>query len=105
MADPLGLISNSGPIQPHRPVAPQAPSGAGAPSGPTFKDVLMKNIDQVNRLQQDAEMAIEDLAAGRRDDLDAVNIAKAKADVAFQALLQVRNKLMDAYEEVKQIRV
>lgn len=102
MADPLGLISNAGPIQPHRPVAPQGP---GAVDGPSFKDVLMKNIDQVNRLQQDAEMAIEDLASGKRDDLDAVNMAKAKADIAFQALLQVRNKLMDAYEEVKQIRV
>lgn len=105
MADPLGLISNAGPIQPQRPIAPQGPAGPAAPPGPSFKDVLMKNIDQVNRLQQDAEMAIEDLASGKRDDLDAVNMAKAKADIAFQALLQVRNKLMDAYEEVKQIRV
>jgi flagellar hook-basal body complex protein FliE len=32
-------------------------------------------------------------------------IAKEKADIAFQMLLQVRNKMMDAYEEVKQIRV
>ena len=50
-------------------------------------------------------MAIEDLVAGRRDDLDGVLIAKQKADIAFQTLLQVRNKLMDAYEEVKQMRV
>ena len=67
--------------------------------------MLMKQIEQVNQLQQDAEVAIEDVAAGRRDDVDAVLMAKQKADVAFKMLLQVRNKMMDAYEEVKQIRV
>ena len=65
----------------------------------------MDNIQQVNNLQQEADVAIEDLVAGRRDDMESVLMAKQKADVAFQMLLQVRNKLMDAYEEVKQIRV
>ncbi|QQE11188.1 flagellar hook-basal body complex protein FliE [Planctomycetota bacterium] len=105
MSDPLGLINNTqniGGIQPKQAVRPQAPD---APEGPSFKDVLMENIEQVNRMQQDAEMAIEDLASGKRDDMDAVLMAKQKADIAFQTLLQVRNKLMDAYEEVKQIRV
>lgn len=103
MSDPLGLIN---PNQGVSPLQPGKPLGAAAPTqGPGFKDVLMKNIEQVNRLQQDAETAIEDLATGRRDDMDGVMIAKQKADVAFQMMLQVRNKLMDAYEEVKQIRV
>lgn len=101
MPDPLGLI---GPLS--TPAVPAAPKVPGKDvGGPSFKDVLMKNIEQVNRLQQDAETAIEDLVAGKRDDMDAVLMAKQKADVAFQLLLQVRNKLMDAYEEVKQIRV
>ena len=102
MTDPLGLIDSTGPIRPHLPLAP---SGSGGGSEISFKDVLMKNIEQVNQLQQDAQTAIEDLVSGRRDDMDAVLIAKQKADVAFQTVLQVRNKLMDAYEEVKQMRV
>ncbi|WP_432799452.1 flagellar hook-basal body complex protein FliE [Poriferisphaera sp. WC338] len=104
MADPLGLIQNVGGAKPigQGPAAPKGPEETGAPS---FKDVLMQNIEQVNRLQQDAEVAIEDLVSGKRDDMDAVLIAKQKADIAFQTLLQVRNKMMDAYEEVKQIRV
>ncbi len=65
----------------------------------------MDNIEQVNQLQQDAEMAIEDLSTGKRDDVASVLVAKQKADMAFQMLLQVRNKLVDAYEEVKQMRV
>ena len=43
--------------------------------------------------------------AGRRDDLESVMIATQKADTAFRMLLQIRNKVMDAYEEVKQMRI
>jgi flagellar hook-basal body complex protein FliE len=103
MSDPLGLIGNvggAGGIRP--PLAPKAQASGG---GPSFNDVLMKNIEQVNKLQQDAEKAIEDVASGRRDDVDGVLIAKQKADLAFQMLLQVRNKMVDAYEEIKQMRV
>ena len=101
MTDPIGLISSSPGITPARPALTPPP----ALQGPGFKDVLMKNLEQVNEMQQDAQFAIEDLASGKRGDVDQVMIAKQKADVAFQMLVQVRNTLMDAYDEVKQIRV
>jgi len=103
MTDPLGLIPNSGPTTPLPPGSPGERSAAAG--GPSFRDVLMQNLEQVNSLQLEAEKAIEDVAAGRRDDIDAVLLAKQKADIAFQTLLQVRNKLVDAYEEIKQMRV
>lgn len=101
MTDPLGLINTgaAGALPPQRPAAPGQQSADG------FKDVLMQNIEQVNRLQQDAEKAIEDLQTGKRDDMANVMIAKNKADLAFQMLLQVRNKMVDAYDEIKQMRV
>ena len=43
--------------------------------------------------------------SGRRDDVDGVMIAKQKADLAFQLLVQVRNKMLDAYDEIKQMRI
>ena len=43
--------------------------------------------------------------AGRRTDIADVMTAKAKADMAFKMLLQVRNKLVDAYQEIKDMRV
>ncbi|MEK6701267.1 MAG: flagellar hook-basal body complex protein FliE [Planctomycetota bacterium] len=101
MADPLGLI---------RSTATQGinPSGVMSPAradGPAFKDVLLKNLDEVNKLQQDATRAVEDLQTGKRNDLEGVMLATAKADTAFKALQAVRNRVMEAYDEVKQIRV
>ncbi len=101
MTDPLGLIGSSGGINPAQGSRVAKPDA----NAPDFKKVLMDNIEQVNKLQQDAEAAIEDLAAGRRDDVAGVMIAKQKADLAFKMLLQVRNKMVDAYQEIKDIRV
>lgn len=110
MTDPLGLVDGSaagraGGVHSSAATGPSKPVGPGESAGPSFKDVLMENIEQVNKLQQDAEKAIEDLYSGRRDDVDGVLIAKQKADLAFQLLLQVRNKMVSAYEEIRQMRV
>lgn len=102
MTDPLGLIPTQG-LTPDKGVSTER--AQKEVEGPAFKQVLMENIQEVNRLQEEAETAISDLATGARNDPATVFNAKAKADVAFEMLLQVRNKLMDAYEEVKQIRV
>jgi len=106
MSDPVGLIGssqlgNTGGIG-HRP-------GLGAvradPNAPTFKDVLLDNLAKVNQLQQDASTAIEDLSTGKRNDLETVLLATQRADTAFKMLQSVRNKVMEAYEEIKSIRV
>jgi len=106
MADPLGLIGaqGNGGINPINPAA----RGLGANKqgdGPNFKDVMLENLKQVNELQQDATHAIEDLQTGERDDVETVLMATEKADAAFKMLLAVRNKVLDAYEEVKQTSV
>ena len=100
MPDPLGLI---GTIDRNLPPLPDL--NRTGPTGPGFRQLLQEQIDKVNRLQQDAKEAIEDLAAGRRDDVESVLIATQKADSAFRLLLAVRNKVVDAYDEVKQMRV
>lgn len=105
--DPLNLISASSASGLSGLQGPGAvrPGEAGTPAAGSFKDLLMDNLRQVNDLQNDAHAAVEDLQAGRRNDLETVLMATAKADTAFRMLLQLRNKVMDAYEEVKQIRV
>lgn len=101
MVDPLGIIGT----QQASGLSPTPRTPSGPADGPSFKDVLMENIQKVNQLQQDATTAIEDLQAGRRNDLETVLMATAKADTAFKMLLNVRNKMMDAYNEIREIRV
>ncbi len=105
--DPLGLIGGFGNVQRTAPLAPGggAPNQAPSAPAPDFKQFLREQIDQVNQLQSDATTAVEDLAAGRRDDMESVIMATHKAGIAFDMLVAVRNKVMEAYDEIKQIRV
>jgi flagellar hook-basal body complex protein FliE len=107
MTDPLGLIGRGlGGAGGAGGYGSAGVQGGGAiPEGPSFKDVLMENIKQVNDLQQDATKAIEDLQTGKRNDVEGVMLATQKADTAFKMLVQLRNKMQGAYEEIKQLRV
>ena len=103
MNDPLGLISQTAGVT--RPLGVRPNPAPPVDDGPGFRALLEEQISKVNDLQTESKEALEDLVAGRRDDLEGVIIATQKADTAFKMLLQVRNKVMDAYEEVKQLRV
>ena len=80
-------------------------SKAGKTTGEEFKNLLMESISEVNRMQDDAEKATTELVTGKTDNVAEVFTAVQKADLAFQTLLQIRNKLMDAYDEIKNMRV
>lgn len=102
MSDPLGFISSSGGVDPVRAtgVHPLQPPGA-----PSFRDVLMDTLREADQLQQDATRAVEDLQTGERDDLEGVILATQKAETAFKMVQALRNKVLQAYEEIKQMRV
>ena len=86
--------------------AAASPAKAAPPvTGSSFADVLKGQIDEVAKLQQDASRAVEDLTTGRTEDVAGVMTAMEKSDVAFKTLLAIRAKLMDAYEEIKNIPV
>ena len=86
-------------------VSPGTAGGAGSVKGASFSDVLKNSIDEVSRLQQDASKAVENLTTGRTEDITGVMTAMEKSDLAFKTLLAIRSKLMDAYEEIKNIPI
>lgn len=71
----------------------------------SFKDMLLKSIQDVNSMQQDANKAVETLMTGGDADPAAVMTAVQKADLAFRMLMQMRNKVLSVYQEVKDIRI
>jgi len=94
----LGNIAGGG-------VTPSKTTDAGSAGGSSFADTLKNSIGEVSKLQQDASQAVQDLASGKTEDVDSVMTAMNKADLAFKTLLAIRGKLMDAYDEIKQISV
>lgn len=107
MADPLGFINQPSALRATQPL-PGVGAGGSAqsdPNAPSFKDVLMDNLREANKAQVDATKAVEDLQTGQRNDVEGVILATQKADNAFRMLQSLRNRMMEAYDEVKQMRV
>ena len=93
------------------PVGPGQVAGIGQgyssnkAGGPDFKDFLIKSISEVNDMQLAAEQAINDLAVGKTENVTEVMAAVEKADLAFKNLMAIRNKIIDAYREIQQLRI
>lgn len=73
--------------------------------GVSFGEFLNNAIQQVNGLQKDSEKLNEALAMGLTDNIHQVTIAAEKASIALQFTMQVRNKIMDAYQEIMRMPV
>jgi flagellar hook-basal body complex protein FliE len=88
-----------------QPRALSGPAGADQAGSGSFKNFLLDSIGQVNSMQQDANRAVEHLATGGDVSPAEVFTAVQKADLAFHMMMQVRNKLVQAYQDVQNIRV
>lgn len=71
----------------------------------SFKDVLLDSIQEVNVMQQTADQAVEKIATGGEISPAEVLTAVQKADIAFRMMMQIRNKITAAYDEIKNVRV
>jgi flagellar hook-basal body complex protein FliE len=79
---------------------PESSQGSGS-----FKDLLLNSIQEVNTMQQAADRAVEQLAVGGDVNPAEVLTAVQKADIAFRMMMQIRNKIVQAYQEVQNIRI
>lgn len=71
----------------------------------SFQNVLKEFISDVNRLQHEAGEAIEKAIAGEVDNIHDVMIAVEKAKTSFELLMEVRNKMLEAYKELMRLQV
>jgi flagellar hook-basal body complex protein FliE len=82
-----------------------ATSGTSATGGASFKDMLMKSLNDVNSMQNDADTSLENYVSGKTQNVGEVISASQKANMAFGLLVQIRNKLQDSYDELKNLKV
>lgn len=86
------------------PALPASPVRA-AEGGESFMKFLLDSIEQVGAMQAQADQSVESLFTGGEADPAEVLTAVQKADLAFKMMMQVRNKLVQVYQEVKDIRI
>lgn len=83
-----------------------SPSGAnGRIDGGSFANVLRDAIQETNALQVEANRKAEDLATGKTTNITDVMMSVEKADIALRLMTQVRNKIVDAYQEIMKMQV
>jgi flagellar hook-basal body complex protein FliE len=90
---------------PQFPAATRAVESGPVDEGGAFKSVLLDSIKNVNDMQLDADKAVEALFTGEDVNPAEVLTAVQKADLAFRLTMQMRNKVMEVYREVRDIRI
>jgi flagellar hook-basal body complex protein FliE len=96
-----------GPILPISvPVMPElAGTGAASPGGGGFADVLSHAIQTVGGLDRQASESVQRFLSGDGEDLHTAVLATTRAELAFDMLLQTRNKVVSAYQEIMRMQM
>ena len=78
-------------------------TGGAASSG--FMNSLQQAISKANDIQLEASQATEALMTGQTQNIHQTMVALQEADVSFQLMMQIRNKLVSAYEEIQRMQI
>ena len=86
-------------------IAPEKPDSEKQAGGSSFGSVLKDTISDINKLQNDADKTIAKVQLEDAGSIHEAMIALEKAGISFQVMMQVRNKILDAYQEVMRMQV
>lgn len=105
MATPIPGFSSMPPVNGPGSAVPGNPvSGVTGPGdGPDFSQTLDGMMNQVADMQSSAQAQVVDLLQGNGQDVHSAMIAVEKADLSFQLMMQVRNKIIQAYQTISQM--
>lgn len=81
------------------------PTTGAASSGPEFSSVLADAIGRVDQFQQNAQSSIGKFLSGEDEEVHKVALATQQAAMTFDLFLQVRNKVLSAYQEVMRMQM
>ena len=99
---------DTGALRDSKSLTVENPSSIGSTSkadGKSFADTLKEAVSSVNELQKASDTFAQNVATGKTDDVAGAMIAAEKADIALRVMVQVRNKVIDAYQEVMKMQV
>lgn len=106
MSQIYGPTSGIAPIPDVSQIGSPGSAGTAGTSGASgFLDSLKSAIGKVNDTQMEAGRAVDALMTGETQDLHRTMVALQQADVSFQLMMQIRNKLVAAYEEIQRMQM
>ena len=79
-------------------------TGTNGSGQPDFVETLRDGMKQIEQLQTDAQQKTQQLLSGNGQDVHAALIAVQKAELSFQLMMQVRNKIVQAYQTISQMQ-
>ena len=80
-------------------------STEGVEKGKSFGDTMKEFVSDVDQIQKNADFQVERYATGDLRDIHEVMIAAEKANLSFQLLVEIRNKMMESYRELMRMQV
>ena len=86
-------------------IAAPSPAGAAGPAAAEFKSVLADAISKVESFQQNAQASVDRFLSGEGEELHRVALNAQQAQLSFELFMQVRNKIVSAYQEVMRMQV
>jgi flagellar hook-basal body complex protein FliE len=101
----MDQINSIGPIKPAQIAGNLTKTQATGKDVPSFQETLKSFMSDVNSLQLKADESINKMVAGEITDVHQVMNAAEEANTAFNMMMEIRNKVMDAYQEVLRIRL
>jgi flagellar hook-basal body complex protein FliE len=78
---------------------------SGQEAGKNFSDLLRDSVEKVNLYQTQADTSVKEMIAGRNKNIHETMLAVERADASLKLMMQVRNKILDAYKEVMRMQV
>jgi flagellar hook-basal body complex protein FliE len=101
MSLPVSLTGGINAIGPSGGVRPATPAAKGG----EFGSMLTSAIQEVNRYQTDASQSIQSFLSGTGEELHNVAVATQRAELAFDLGMQIRNKVVGAYQEIMKMQL
>lgn len=105
MTEDIFIRSSVDPLKPLTGIEPKKAESAKSTEDTSFGAVLKNAITDINNLQNDADKAIANVQLEDAGSIHDAMIALEKAGISFQVMMQVRNKILDAYQEVMRMQV
>lgn len=104
--DPITIQSlRQNPAMEGRDKIRQVNFGSPTNEGASFTEMIRDAVNSVNSIQKESETGVENIIAGKAENIHEVMISMQKAQLSFQLMVEIRNKALETYQELSRMQI